>query len=358
MRIIQLIDSLTVGGTERMAVNISNALCDDGHETFLISTRKGGDLLQHLNKEVAYWNANKKASFDLSVFLDLVKKIKAFQPEVIHAHSSSVYWAIALKIFMPKFKLVFHDHYGMSEQIKPDDRKWLRWLSYFIDYTIVVNQNLLDWNLKYTHVERAKIVFIRNFPYLKNNQDRSTKSTDKSILQLVCLANLRKQKDHFTLVRALKIVKDGGYNFHAKFVGSKWEDHYEFNVKEAIQENNLIDQIEITGALNNIKAVLAESDIGILSSTSEGLPVSLLEYGLAGLPVVVTDVGQCAEVVGHGQYGEVVPPGAPTELALALIRIMDDYESAQKMGKGFKQHILNEYGSQKFLKEYFRLIDA
>ena len=76
------------------------------------------------------------------------------------------------------------------------------------------------------------------------------------------------------------------------------------------------------------------ADCGVLSSVSEGLPVSLLEYGMAGLPVIVTDVGQCAEVVGNGRFGRVVPPGKPNSDGKGIIM---DYpkQSTSKTNGGF-----------------------
>lgn len=358
MRVVQLIDSLTVGGTERMAVNISNALSDSGHDVLLITTRKGGTLTEHLKTPVAYFNGNKKSSTDFFAFFRLFAKSKKFQPDVIHAHSSSVYWAVCLKAFMPKVKVVFHDHYGMSEHIKPKDRKWLRWLSRFVDYTIVVNQNLLTWNLKNTSVQASKIVFIRNFPYLNLPTRPDTKSREVSNFQLVCLANLRRQKDHFTLIEALKQVKDQGYSFYLKLVGSTFNDDYEAKIKLEIKQTQLEKQIEFTGAVNNVADILSQSDIGLLSSTSEGLSVSLLEYGLAGLPVVVTNVGQCGEVIEYGKFGGLVPPQRPDLLAEQIILILNDFDSAMRRGEQFKQHVLHEYGSKRFLKEYINLLNS
>ena len=61
-----------------------------------------------------------------------------------------------------------------------------------------------------------------------------------------------------------------------------------------MEEYNLNDIIQIAGSVVDTSSLLASADIGVLSSIFEGLPLSLLEYGLAGLPVVVTDVGQSA----------------------------------------------------------------
>ena len=358
VRIVQIIDSLNVGGAERMAVNISNALSSDDHDVLLISAREGGDLLQKLDKEVLYWNASKKSAIDICVFISMAKKIILFKPDIIHAHSSSIYWAIITKFFVPKSKIIFHDHFGMSNEIRPSDRKLFRLLSFYIDYIIAVNTKLLIWNQRYTRVEQAKVIYIPNFPYLRKINKSRLKKGNQSDFTIVCLANLRKQKDHITLVKALNLVKEKGFNFHVKLIGDKWGDECERSIRRAIRENNLGEQIHLLGALNDIETELAQSDIGVLSSISEGLPVSLLEYGLAALPVVVTQTGQCAEVIGYGKYGAFVPPKDPIALGEALIETMKDYNTAQRKGRKFKEHIIKEYGSERFLRDYYHLISS
>lgn len=52
-----------------------------------------------------------------------------------------------------------------------------------------------------------------------------------------------------------------------------------------------------------------------MSSSSEGLPISLTEAAISGLPCIVTDIGGCAEIIVKSNNGVVVPPHAPQELA-------------------------------------------
>ena len=73
------------------------------------------------------------------------------------------------------------------------------------------------------------------------------------------------------------------------------------NRQHFIKDNHLKKQVFIYGSQSNINQWLQQADMGLLSSVSEGLPVSLIEYAQAKLPVVVTDVGQCQWVVGNLQ---------------------------------------------------------
>ena len=90
-------------------------------------------------------------------------------------------------------------------------------------------------------------------------------------------------------------------------------------IVERISILGLQKHISILGEREDVSNLLPSCDIGVLSSSSEGLPMSLLEYGAAGLPSVATEVGQCSDVLDHGEAGILVKPGAPGKLAQALI---------------------------------------
>jgi glycosyltransferase involved in cell wall biosynthesis len=96
--------------------------------------------------------------------------------------------------------------------------------------------------------------------------------------------------------------------------------------------------------------------IGVLSSESEGLPVALLEYGMAALPTIATQVGQCSQVLWHGKYGWVVPPKSPIPLALAIEEIILHPKKARIISKDFENQIRKNYGPKNFMIEYEKII--
>ena len=103
---------------------------------------------------------------------------------------------------------------------------------------------------------------------------------------LFVLANLKNPKNHFAILTAFKEIKldDLGWTLH--LVGKDYNDDYSILLKDFIRENNLENSIFIYGSKNDVQHILAQATIGILASTAEGFPVTLLEYGLAKLPVV------------------------------------------------------------------------
>lgn len=104
MRIVQIIDSLETGGAERMAVNYANSLSNQIEFSGLIVTRKEGLLRNYVSKNVFYLFLEKKSSFDLKAVFKLKNYIKSNNVDIMHAHSSSFFIAVLVKIMMPKIK--------------------------------------------------------------------------------------------------------------------------------------------------------------------------------------------------------------------------------------------------------------
>lgn len=358
MRILQLIDSLHAGGAERMAVNISNVLADNGYEVWLCASRTGGALECFVDKKENYLQLAKKHGLDIAAFFRLVKLIRKNKITLIHAHSSSVFWAVAAKVFCPDIKVIWHDHLGKRIEEEKLNRIIIIIISFLIDGVISVNDILKTWSQKKLSVTASKIVFINNFPLLRAAKPEE-KITNK-ILQILCLANLRWQKDHITLIKAIDLLvnQKNITNFNVALAGIYSDDDYYRAIKSEIETRALNNYFEIRGSVSDTASLLYSADIGVLSSVSEGLPVSLLEYGLAGLPVVVTHVGQCAEVVDNGNVGMLVPPSNPEALAQALLTFIQQPELRISFGSKFKHRVESAYGAGKFMEEYKKLIES
>jgi glycosyltransferase involved in cell wall biosynthesis len=289
---------------------------------------------------------------DFFAFYRLVKLIKLFKPSVIHAHQTSIYWVFVLKLLFPWIKVIWHDHWGFSDLLKNSDRKVIKFFSFLIDGVICVNDKIKEWDIRNLKVNVNNIIYIPNFPMVEINQ-----RTPSDVPTLLCLANIRDQKDHLNLLEACALLKEGNVDFKLLLAGSLEDIDWVKKVKEKVDELNLNKNVVFLGPVINVSELLSKADVGVLSSVSEGLPVSLLEYGLAGLPVVCTDVGQCKEVLGNGRFGWIVPPKAPKELAHAIKEALVNTVLANEKAVGLNENINKNYGSAVFIESYFSLLN-
>jgi len=338
-----------------MCVNITNVLHENGYEVTLCASRAGGPIEIFIKPGIRFFILNKKHSLDLNTFRKLVDIVKKNQITVIHAHSSSVFWAVALKFLIKNIKVIWHDHLGLK--VTERRTKFMyKLISGKIDAIIAVNEALKEWSRRNMKVPVEKIIVINNFPLLNDIK----RNSNPDFFTIVCLANLRPQKDHETLVRAVSLLtkQDMPKKLKVVLAGSDDDKDYTHRIRQLVSDLNLEQIIEMPGTVEDVASLLAGADCGVLSSVSEGLPVALLEYGMAELPVVVTDVGQCAEVVGHGRYARLVSPGDAKGLADALYKIIMIGSEACSMGKSFREHVVKNYGPGKFMREYAGLLNT
>lgn len=350
MKVLQLIDSLSVGGAERVAVNLANGLAEAGVQSYLCATRQEGGLRQSLNDKVNYLFLNKKGRFDFRKICSLIRYCRQEQIDLIHAHSTSVFVAAVVTLFCRRIKLVWHDHYGQSEFLGDRPLVPLRVIKSQISHVFSVNRKLEDWAVDKLCFLKEKVTYLPNFPDLMVDE-AAVDLPGKKGCRMVCLANLRPQKDHENLLNAFRLVSDEFPEWSLLLVGRDFEDDYSRCVVSLIREMGLEGRVFFLGERVDVAALLRHCDIGVLSSKSEGLPVSLLEYGVAGLPVVSTSVGEISEVLGHGAYGTLVPPGDAKALAAGLRSMMVSHSTREEWGRCFRRHIEANYSKEAAIQQ-------
>jgi glycosyltransferase involved in cell wall biosynthesis len=362
MQVLTLIDSLIAAGAERMAVNIANGLADSGVGSHLCATRSGGPLEEFIDDRVSFFVAHKKGVLDWKALWGIRRYIKKNKIDLVHAHSSSVFWGGVLKMLTPGLKVVWHDHFGFSEQLDKRPSFWLKKMGRFFDHAFVVNDKLYQYAVSVLKIPSSKVSFLANFADLKSGVGVEADIPDKNLFpKLVCLANLRQQKDHDNLLDAFKLVLRDYPEARLYLVGGHFNDDYYEHLKGRLeQEPAFHKKVFILGSRNDVAAILATCDVGVLSSLSEGLPVSLLEYGMAQLPVVCTHVGDCGLVLDGGRCGELVPAQDAPALARGIVSVLNNQEEAQRKSALLKERVAAEFSRagavEKILQAYGKAI--
>jgi len=353
IRAIQLIDSLNAGGAERLSVSLANTLVNEIDKSFLCATRTEGILKSSIQSSVSYLFLEKKYRLDLKAVFKLRKFIIANKINVIHAHSTSFFLATLVKLLCSNLKIIWHDHYGQSEHLDSRPKTVLKLYSYFFSHIFCVNQHLLQWSKNNLYCK--SVSYLRNFVMLENSELK-TQLKGKDNKRILCLANLRDQKDHITLFKAFKSVIKIHPEWTLHCVGKDFNDNYSAKIKNFVSKNNLEEHIYFYGSRPDISLILKQCEIGILSSKSEGLPIALLEYAHTSLSVIATNVGDCKLIIDSKEKGELVKPKDVQALKRAILYALENdiyrASSASKLNRSVLKNFSKESVITQVVKVY------
>jgi L-malate glycosyltransferase len=163
------------------------------------------------------------------------------------------------------------------------------------------------------------------------------------------IANLRPIKGLDTFVRAASLVASShaDVTFHVAGEGPLRSDL----VRLAI-ECGLKDRFVLEGAISDVPRFLADVDVAVLPSRSEGMSNALLEYMAAGKAIVATAVGGNVQLITEELHGLLAPPEDPDRLATAIRRLLDDAELAERLGGAARLLVEERYCREAMMRRF------
>ena len=154
------------------------------------------------------------------------------------------------------------------------------------------------------------------------------------------IANLRPVKgvDVFIRAAARLAAEFPTATFHIAGQGEQQAD-----LERLIVELKLENRIILHGTVADVPAFLANLDVAVLPSHAEGMSNAVLEYMAAGRPIVATNVGANAHLLGGGEFGVLVPPADPAALAGGIARLLIDAAAATRLASAARRHVHDFY---------------
>ena len=352
MRVIQIIDSLEAGGAERMAVNYANALSKKIEFSGLVVSRKEGLLLNHIDKNVSYLFLKKKGIIDFKAVFRLRKYLKSNNVDVIHAHSSSFFIAVLVKLTLLKIKIVWHDHYGVSQDLESRKNLALKFGSLFFRGSIGVNLALKNWAESYLYCKN--VVYFPNFidGELSLNKEKEIVLNGVKGKRVVCVANLRPQKNHQLLTEVSNLIRKKYPDWTFHLFGKDFEDSYSERLQKKINDLKLHNIVFFYGTVDNVASVLKQCQIAVLPSLSEGLPLAILEYGLHKLPFVATNVGEVSKIIISEKEGLIVESNDLNGFVVAVERLILDEKIRGEMALALHNKVQLNFSEIIIIEKY------
>jgi len=294
---------------------------------------------------------------DLKAFISLVSEIRDFKPHVIHTHTAKAGFLgrIASIISMqPSIRVhTFHGHL-LNGYFGPFKRALVimaeKSLAFFSDELLAVGDKVRQDLLNAGIGSKNKFglmppgLGIRSLSPKEDSQKVLGLTSDRLQCAFIGRVTQIKRPDRFLDV--VSEIKKRGIELDFFIAG---DGELLEMCRERIKKEGL--PVTILGWQSNIERVLSAADIVVLTSDNEGTPLSLIQAGMAGLPVVTTNVGSVPEVVLEGSTG-IVTGLDVQELAAALEKLVNDKVLRSKLGAVAQEFTLSNFGVKRLVHDH------
>lgn len=205
--------------------------------------------------------------------------------------------------------------------------------------------------------QRVSIIY-NGYPVPQSSPPDRPPRAATAPLQVVMVANIRPIKRIEDAMRAVHALGEAGVDCRLTLVG----DGDDSGLRDLCSRLGITARVEFAGPSRDVAGLLADFDAGLLCSDSEGFSNTLVEYQLAGLPVVCSAVGGNVELVEHGLNGLLYPAGDIDALAGQLRKLAGNPQRAAAMGRAGQERVKLHYGLSRLLSAhdalYTELLDG
>ncbi|BCV40210.1 glycosyltransferase [Shewanella algae] len=297
MRVLHVINSLGVGGAEKMLLDI--VVCMRRKLSFSVDVLVLADVdislkNEFLNAGVNVISLNKPTRYSLSNLLPIIKIVSNY--DVIHSHLfPSNYWIAIASLFVRKPRFVTTEHSTHNRRrehfaFKILDRAVYSRYQAIIAISDDTKARLLSW---IGHTDKINVIYNAvNLDVYSDSSDEVSSNTEYSKkFTIIMVSNFSKQKDHETVIRAMKhLPKD----INLLFVGDGERKEHIISLAKDLHLN---DQITFLGTRKDVPALIKNSDLVVVSSHWEGFGLVAVEGMASKKPVVASDVDGLRQVV-------------------------------------------------------------
>ncbi len=336
---------LDVGGQEKLLVEFARHADRERFDLRFISLGSRGPLADDI--EALGWPVTAleaPSGLRPGLIVKLAWLFRRWRPAVIHTHDHrSLFYAVPAARLTRVFRVV-HTCHGRDVRATPRQVATARQLSRLVDWYVCVSQEVKA-QCREQGITGPRVCTILNGIDL----DRFPYNGPCPHGPVVTVARLSPEKDVANLVRATAIAAREGDDLRVEVAGggSCLED-----LKGLAAELGVAERVNFLGEVRDVPALLGRARMFVLPSRSEGVPLTVLEAMAGGLPVVATRVGGLPEVVDDGVTGLLVPPADPAALAGAMVRIWNDPDQGNRMGRAGRQRTEERFDIRRMVAEY------
>ncbi|WP_437670280.1 glycosyltransferase [Sorangium sp. So ce131] len=362
--IAHVLNSFQVGGAEQVVVDLAGLQRDAGHDVKVvgIATNAQGPRAEQLRERgVEVHMIPKRPGFDITLPGKLAAFFAKHDVSIVHSHNQMplIYATAAGRLH--RVPVCHTLHGAVFDQGR---RAWLRHVAARLaDAHVAVSQSTADFMLKNNEVPRSKLhVILNGIDLSRFRPDPEARARVRAELGIPAdawvagsVGRLSQVKNHALLLRAAAAAGVLSEDGRLLLVGDGPEAA---PLRALAEELGISDRVVFAGERHDVPEFLAAMDAFVLSSTSEGLPLSMVEAMATGLPVVSTAVGGIPALLGDGEAGLLVPSGSVESLAEHLAALKSNPERAEALGKRGRKLALGRYSAERMMASYMDIYES
>jgi L-malate glycosyltransferase len=346
---MHIVSSLLVGGMEQFVVRIAVAQQRRGHSVSVLSV-KGGELEEGLRNARVPFCVLGSASRVLRLFR-AVRFLRSHRPAIVNAHNPPGlrYADIARRVCAPRIVVTCHGM-GFGDYTEPTAFEWS-----ITDAIVAVSK--ASASTSYVARHPNKLALIPNGVEIPRTV-RSRIAVRRELglgrdVVAIMVARLDGRKGHDTLLRAISRLNDRNIPITALIVGDGAE---RASLEDMARGLGLGDrEVRFLGYRVDVPDLLAASDMFVLPSITEGMPLSVLEAMAQRLPVIATPVGGVPELVESGREGFLVPVRDVAALADRMADLAGDPGLRERMARAAFHRVEADYSWARMCSAYEQL---
>lgn len=354
MSIMQVIYSLKVGGSEKLALEISSHLDPKQFKPSVCALDLGGELAKDLEKNNIDYHVLHRRGVELNILRKLYRVIKRGRVDVVHTHHFTQLFYTAVPARLAGARIIHTEHEFFSYMSSKLSRTMILPLSRLCDRITVVGPEVADYFVRTLGIPERNVVIVPNgVDPTKFDCDRKAireelgLSPEEAVIGTV--GRLEPEKDQRTLLEAVLQVKGECPNVRLVIVG---DGRLADELRSYAKQIGVFSQTLFLGTRRDIPKLLAAMDVFVLSSVREGLPIALIEAMAAKRPVVASDIGSIRALVRDGHNGFLVPSGDAAAFGRVLRRLLKSSELQEQLGEAGRRTVEASFSLATMIRAY------
>jgi glycosyltransferase involved in cell wall biosynthesis len=356
VKILFFIEGMAAGGKERRLTELMKFLklkTDIQFELVVMNREIHYKEIFDLSINIHYLIRKRKK--DLTVFSKFYKICKNAKPDIVHCWDSmtAVYSAPSCKLL----KIRFFNGMIIGAPLKRDVHWYRARLTFPFSNVVIGNSKA---GLKAFNAPGSRSICIHNgfnFDRINIVSDSYAIRQDLNIYTkyvIGMVATFSESKDYKTYFEAAQLLLEKRSDITFVAIGKDTDSDF----SKTLIKDKFLKHFRLLGKRSGIESFINAMDICVLSTFTEGISNSILEYMALGKPVIASFGGGTDEIVGDQKTGFLIRPQNPVEMSQKMEMLLDDSDLRKRMGDAGKRRIQDHFSIENMVDKYLSLCNG